>query len=367
MVNINIIKTFIIKETKQILRDNSSILIAFILPFILLFLFGFGVNFDTNTVKIGVVNLDNTLTSRDLTEKLVRTRYIKPYFYKTVKEAETALKRDKIRGIVIFPVNFTKLVKSGSRPAEIQIIADGSEPNTAKFVSSYIEGTISPYFKKDKKKITAAQRVWYNPALKSTHFILPGSLSIIMTLTGCILTALVIAREWERGTMEAVLTTEITKGELLCAKYITYFILGLLSVIFSLFLIIAVFRVPFHGSYIALLITSSIFLLTSLGAGLLISTICKDQFVSSQMAGTIGFMPSMMLSGLIYEIDSMPLPIRTLASIIPAKYYVSSVTSLFLSGTIIKTLIINSIYMLIFSILTAYLVYKFTKERIDEC
>lgn len=359
-----IIKAFVKKEIKQILRDNSSILIAFILPLILLFLFGFGVNFDTNIVKIGIVNLDNSKITRDIEERLFLTRYLNPYQYKTVNLAVNALKKGDIRGFIVIPNDFTK--NYFKKDIKLQIITDGSEPNTAKFVTSYIEGALSPYFKK-QSKIEPILRVWYNPSLKSSYFMLPGSLSIIMTMVGCVLTALVIAREWERGTMEAILTTEMTKAEFLCAKYITYFILGFLSVAFSLFLIIAVFKVPFFGSYPALIIVSSLFLLTSLSAGLLISTIFKDQFTSSQMAGTIGFMPSMMLSGLIYEIDAMPHPIRILSNIIPAKYYVSSIASLFLSGATFKMIFFNSLYMFIFVIIEAILIYKFTPIRIQEC
>ena len=203
--------------------------------------------------------------------------------------------------------------------------------------------------------------------MKSTYFILPSSLSIIITLTGTILTALVVAREWERGTMEALLTTEMSKADFVLSKYIAYFILGFLSVIFCLFIIIFIFKVPFYGSYIALLTVSAFFLLTGIGAGLFISTVLKDQFTSSQMAGTIGFMPSMMLSGLIYEIDSTPIFIRFLCFFIPARYYVSAVSSLFLSGVILKTVISTLIFMLIFSFLTGFLTFKATKERMEEC
>ena len=373
-MNINIIKTFVKKEFKQIIRDYSSILIAFILPLILLFLFGFGVNFDTNTVRIGIIDQDNTKDSRDIIQSLKNTRFLEVIFFKTVKEADVFLSGGKIRGYTVIPVNFTSELKKKNNP-KIQIVTDGSEPNTAKFVTSYIQGAYEAYLNYENSKtknivktsfIQTIARCWYNPALKSIYFILPGSLAIIMTMTGTVLTALVIAREWERGTMEALLTTSITKSEFVLSKYIAYFALGFLSVAFCLFVIIAVFKVPFNGSYFMLFLTSSLFMLTSLGSGLLISTVLKDQFTSSQMAGTIGFMPSMMLSGLIYEIDSMPLPIKFLSSVIPAKYYVSCVTSLFLSGTILKTLILNSLYMLIFSIITGILIIKFTKERMEE-
>lgn len=376
-MNLRVIKAFVKKEFKQIIRDNSSILIAFILPLILLFLFGFGINFDTNTVKIGIVDLDNTEISRDISRSLYNTRYLDCAFFKTAKEAGKFLAGGKIRGYAVIPVDFTVRLKSGKKPV-IQIITDGTEPNTAKFASSYIQGAVQAWAsykvsqtsegqKEGGPLIRTIQRSWYNPALKSTYFVLPGSLAIIMTMTGCVLTALVIAREWERGTMEAVLTTEITKGEFILSKYTAYFVLGILSIVFCLFVIMVLFKIPFHGSYIALFLVSSFFMLTGIGAGLLISTVCKDQFTSSQVAGTIGFMPSMMLSGLIYEIDSMPFFIKGLSSLIPAKYYVSSVTSLFLSGTIIKILIINSLYMILFSLLMWVLIFKTTKERIEEC
>ena len=374
-MNLRVVKVFVKKEFKQIIRDNSSVLIAFILPLILLFLFGFGVNFDTNTVKIGIVDLSNSIESRDFIQSLNDTRYLETRFFKTTNKAEISLAGGKIRGYVVIPVNYAVELKKKTNP-KIQIITDGTEPNTAKFVSSYIQGAYQAYIQYENsrqgglnktKTITANIRSWYNPALKSTYFILPGSLAIIMTMTGTVLTALVIAREWERGTMEAILTTNITKGEFILAKYIAYFVLGFLSILFCLFLIIFVFKVPFYGSYIALFVVSSLFMLTGLGLGLLISTIFKDQFTSSQIAGSIGFMPSMMLSGLIYEIDSMPFLIKTISNIIPAKYYVSAVTSLFLSGTILKIIVISSIYMLFFSIMTAILIYKNTTERLENC
>ncbi|HIT55812.1 TPA: ABC transporter permease [Candidatus Galligastranaerophilus intestinigallinarum] len=374
-MNIAIVKTFVKKEFKQIIRDISSILIAFILPLILLFLFGFGVNFDTNTVKIGIVDQSNSVESRNFIQSLKNTKYLDTSFYKTTNEAEKFLIGGKIRSYVVIPVNYEIELKKKLNP-KIQIITDGTEPNTAKFASTYIQGAYFSNLQYENsrkgnlektKTISAINRSWYNPALKSTYFILPGSLAIIMTMTGTILTALVIAREWERGTMEAILTTNITKGEFILAKYIAYFVLGFLSILFCLFLIIVVFKVPFRGSYIALFITSSLFMLTGLGVGLLISTTFKDQFTSSQIAGTIGFMPSMMLSGLIYEIDSMPFLIRTISNVIPAKYYVSAATSLFLSGTILKIIIFNSIYMLIFATLTAILIYKNTTERLENC
>lgn len=375
-MNLNIVQALIKKEFKQILRDNSSLLTAFLMPLVLLILFGFGINFDTNTVNIGIVNQDNSDVTRDIIEGLKNTKYLNCYFYKNTNFANKSLIRGKIRGYLVFPINFTKEYKKLNGRAEIQIITDGSEPNTAKFASTYIQGVVASFleYKQNEKrpnkytnKINIINRFRYNSSLKSINFILPGSLSIIMTMTGTILSALVIAREWERGTMESILTMEVTKGEFILSKYISYFILGFLSIIFCLFIIIFIVRIPFLGSYFWLFIESMAFMLTGIGTGLLISTVFKNQFLASQMAGTIGFMPSMMLSGLIYELDSAPFFIRFVSFFVPAKYYVSSITSLFLSGVILKTLVLNLLYMLFFAFLTGFITLKLTKERLDEC
>ena len=387
-MNWRIVSALVKKEMFQIVRDPSSILIAFILPVILLFLFGFGINFDTNTVKIGIIIGDKTPETIEILDTIRHSRFSDVKVFNSRKEAEYAMLAGKIRGFAIIPNDFTKKLKSKTKKPtgqnaasrvytypEIQVITDGSEPNTAKFVSSYIQGALGVYgainIQKSPKSIRGGsgiqviERFWYNPALKSTYFILPGSLAIIMTMIGTVLTALVIAREWERGTMEAILTTKATKGEFLFAKYISYFLLSMASILFCLVLIIFVFRVPFYGSFFAFMAVSAFFMLGALGFGFFVSTISKDQFIASQIAGVVGFMPSMMLSGLIYEINSMPLFLRILTIFIPARYYVSSISSLFLSGTILPVIIRDSVFLGIFALLMFILVYKITPNRLE--
>jgi len=388
------------KEMLQIIRDFSSILIAFLLPVILLFLFGFGINFDTNTVKIGIILEDKTPTTLEILDTMRHSRFLDIKVFNTRKAAEYALEGGFIKGFAVIRSNFTKRLKGygaaagagmgnivgegGAKKAEIQVITDGSEPNVAKFVSAYIMGALGVYKAigghsspegygaaaqstgtGGGSSINIIQRFWYNPSLKSAYFILPGSLAIIMTMIGTVLTALVIAREWERGTMESLLTTDITKGEFLFSKYIAYFLLSMASILFSLFLIRFLFRVPFYGSYLAFMTVSALFMLGALGFGFFVSTISKDQFIASQIAGVVGFMPAMMLSGLIYEIDSMPWFLRALTCFIPARYYVSSITSLFLSGTIMKTIVLNSIILGFFALLMFVIVYKVTPETLE--
>lgn len=393
-MNSGIVFALIKKEMFQIVRDPSSILIAFILPVILLFLFGFGINFDTNTVKIGVLIEDKNPTTVEILDTMRHSRFLDVKVFDSRRSADYALLSGAIRGYAVIPNDFTRKLKRSKAGAasalnsqsgspviqnkglpEIQVIADGSEPNTAKFVSSYIQGALAVYgaINTTEKgetgnggsKINIIERFWYNPALKSTYFVLPGSLAIIMTMTGTVLTALVIAREWERGTMEAILATKTTKGEFLLSKYAAYFMLSMASVIFCLFLIIFVFRVPFYGSFLALMLVSSFFMLGALGFGFFVSTLAKEQFVASQIAGVVGFMPAMMLSGLIYEINSMPLFLRILTLFIPARYYVSSISSLFLSGTIPFIIIRDSIFLGVFALLMFILVYKITPDRLE--
>ena len=371
------------KEMFQIVRDFSSILIAFLLPVILLFLFGFGINFDTNTVKIGVILEDKTPTTVEILDTMRHSRYLDVKVFNTRHEAEYALEGGFIKGFAVIKSNFTRRIKDtssfdgnsagtgGLSKPEIQVITDGSEPNVAKFVSAYILGALGTYKAigaysspsmtssvGGDSSINIIQRFWYNPSLKSSYFILP--------MIGSVLTALVIAREWERGTMESLLTTDVTKGEFLSAKYAAYFLLSMTSILFSLFLIRFLFRVPFYGSYLAFMIVSALFMLGALGFGFFVSTISKDQFIASQIAGVVGFMPAMMLSGLIYEINSMPWFLRLLTCFIPARYYVSSITSLFLSGTIMKTIVLNSIYLGLFALLMFVIVYKITPNTLEE-
>ena len=183
-------------------------------------------------------------------------------------------------------------------------------------------------------EIIIESQSWYNPELKSRYFILPSSIAIIMTLIGMLLTALVIAREWERGTMEALLTTKASKLQIISAKYIAYYCLAIISADFCTFLSVVVFDVPFRGSYLIYLLTASLFLLPSLGMGFIISTIAKNQFLAAVTAAMFGFLPAIMLSGGLFEIASMPSSIRAITYIIPATYFIPIIKNLFMVGNI---------------------------------
>ena len=345
------------KESKQILRDPSTILIAFVLPLIMIFIFGYGVSLDATKVPIGILMEDTATEARSLVSAFLGT----PYFKATVGYDSLTLKNEltagRLRGIVTIPLNFSQNLYRGTT-VPIQILLDGSEPNTAQFVLNYARGVIDNWNAQQVIEghssfvlpINPQQRVWFNPDLKSRNVLLPGSIAIIMSLIGTLLTALVVAREWERGTMETILTTPLRMSELLLAKLLPYFLLGLGSMVLCVSLSIILFDVPFRGSYLVLFLSTSVFLLAALGLGLLISSTTRNQFVASQISIMTGFLPAFVLSGFIFEINSMPWPIQAITYLLPPRYFVTLLQSSFLSGTVWELILPNLFAMLVIAL-----------------
>lgn len=341
------LKALIIKEFFQIIRDPSTLLISFFLPLLLLFIYGYGVSLDLNHLKLGLLIEDNSKEAYDFVTNLKGS----PYFDLIIKEHRHELEEDlinsKIRGYVVIPSYFSEFFKRNEGEAPIQVIADGSEPNTASFVNNYVTGVWNKWLEGENlRPLTTIQgRFWFNEELESQNFLIPGSLAIIMTIIGTLLTALVIAREWERGTMESLMSTPVTNFELIMGKLIPYYLLAILSMTVCLIFVVGFYGVPFRGSYLYLFVTTSVFLFPALGLGLLASTVAKDQVTASQIAIFSGFMPAFILSGFIFEIASMPLPIRIFTHILPARYFVSSLQTLFLAGNVWPLLFIDILWM----------------------
>ncbi|MCB1094917.1 MAG: ABC transporter permease [Verrucomicrobiae bacterium] len=363
------------KELAQVIRDPGSVLIAFVLPGVLLFLFGYGVSLDANHVRVGVVLESTSPEAQSLAVAFKNSRYFDTRIGRDRRQFEEDLVAGKLRGLVVVPATFTETLRSGEASTAIQIIADGSEPNTASFVQNYVQGVfgnwlIQQSFDAGRPEMAAPRvsvdaRVWFNPELQSRWFLLPGSIAIIMTIIGTLLTALVVAREWERGTMEALMATPISIVELLVGKLTPYYLLGMGSMSVCVLVSVAIFDLPFRGSIFALVGVSSIFLIAMLALGLLISTVSKNQFVASQIALVVGFLPSFLLSGFVFEISSMPLPIQTLTRIIPARYFVSSLQTIFLAGDIPSVLVPNTLTLCLIAVVLVTLVARKTKKRLD--
>lgn len=360
------------KEARQIARDPSTYLIAFALPLLLLFLFGYALNLDATVTRIGLVVQDGGAEARSLASAFANNRHFDVTTARTVAEVEDRLTTGELRGLVIIPQDFGSGLAAGS-PPPLQIITDGSQPNNAAFAAAYAEGVRANWAAGQLREaadgaaapIAVDSRFWFNPELVSRYSLVLGSVAIVMSMIGTLLTSLVIAREWERGTMEAMMATPMHMVEFLVSKTVPYFVLGLFSMTLCSVLAVFAFGVPFQGSFGALLLIASAFLLPALGLGLLISGSTKNQFVASQLALITGFLPTFLLSGFLYEISSMPWPIQVVTYLIPARYLIPCLTTVFLTGDVWSLFVPNILAMLAFGIGFLLLTLKVNRRTLD--
>lgn len=339
----------VVKESHQALRDPSTLLIAFVLPVVLLLLFAYAVSLDAKQVRISVVLESPGASAQSLATAFAGTRFLDAHFAHDRRDVAEQLVSGTLRGYVVIPQDFEqRLAQRGSEPL-VQIITDGSYPNTANYVENYARGVVQSWragrSAAPAPAIALEPRYWFNPELESRRALIPGAIAIIMTIIGTMLTALVVAREWERGTMEAVLSTPAPVAEILIGKLLPYFVLGMLSTLGAVALAVFVFGVPLRGSLAAVLLLSAVFMVPALGQGLLISSLARNQFLAAQIALFTGFLPAFMLSGFLYEIDAMPAPIRAMTRLIPARYFVESLKTVFLAGDIWAVFVPNLLAM----------------------
>jgi len=329
------------KEFIQVIRDPSSIAIAFVLPVVLLLLFGYGVSLDAKRVPLALVVELQSPETTSLTSSFYHSDYFIPVPTATMVVAESLLRSGEVRGIVYLREDFVRRLKGGEG-APIQLIVNGIDANTARLVQGYVTGTWIQWLERRSEVTRSAldlpvemeQRIWFNASVESRNFLVPGLIAVIMTLIGALLTSLVVAREWERGTMEALMSTPVTMGDILLGKVIPYFLLGTGGLLLSVAMAVWLFEVPLRGSFWLLWLGSSLFLLVALGMGLLISSVAKNQFVAGQIAIIVTFLPAFILSGFIFEIRGMPTAIQWITHLVPARYYVSILQTLFLAGDI---------------------------------
>lgn len=338
------------KECLQVVRDPSAILIAFVLPVILLFLFAYAVSLDIRKLAIGVVLESDSASAQSLAAAFGATRYFKVTAARDRREVADGVTAGELRGFVVIPQDFERRLATGEPTSLIQVVTDGSQPNTANFVAAYTQGVLALWLAGRGVNlpvvIDVQSRVWFNQVVESRWFLVPGAIAIIMTMIGTLLTALVLAREWERGTMEALISTPARIVEILVGKLIPYFLLGLAATVVASLIAIHVFGVPLRGSWPALLLLSSAFMVPALGQGLVISAVTRNQFVASQLALFTGFLPAFLLSGFLFEIDSMPVPIRLLTYIVPARYFIVALQTVFLAGDVWSLFLPNLAAML---------------------
>lgn len=365
------------KEGLQILRDPSSFLIAGVLPLLLLFIFTFGVSLDLRRVPVAVVVEQETPETDSFLASFRNSRYFDVRLAQHRKEVEHDLVSGRLKGVVVLAADFSDRLGRGET-APIQVLVDGSDPNTAGLVEFYIQGLWSNWVQQEAASrenladrpqatplVRAEPRVWFNPNFDSRSALLPGAVAIVLTLIGTLLTSLVVAREWERGTMEALLSTPVSPGELLVGKLVPYFVLGMGSMALSVSVTVFLVGVPFHASVLALALVSAAYLAVMLALGLLISTVTRNQFAASQAALISGFLPAFELSGFIFEIDSMSAPVRLLTYILPARYYVSSLQTLFLAGDVMSVLVPNGLVLVGMATFLFLVLWRNTRIRLE--
>jgi ABC-2 type transport system permease protein len=360
------------KETYEIVRDPSSIAIAFILPLALLLIFGYGVSLDARDIPIAVVVDHPTSLTASFVAQLQRSQWFRPAIYPNEARAEQAIRDGRAAAIVWLRSDFTRLAYSSSR-APIHVIVNGVDANQARIIENYLNGAWLTWLqhravsegKRLSAPVAAEARVWFNPALRSRDYLVPGLIAIIMTLIGALLTALVVAREWERGTMEGIMVTPAGKMDLLLGKLIPYFVLGMGGMLFSTIMAVFLFRVPLRGSIAVLFVSSSLFLLTALGMGLLISILTRSQFVAGMVAIVTTFLPAFILSGFLFDIHSMPRFVQLLTHVIPARYFVELLQTTFLAGDVWPVIVSNSLGLGILCLLFLGLAIIRFRKRLD--
>jgi ABC-2 type transport system permease protein len=343
------------KETLQILRDPSSHIIAFLLPVVLLFIFGYGINLDSTALHIGLVLEDTGPEARHFADSLYGSPYLQVTSGLVRQEMEQAMTDGRVKGYVVVPQDFAEKLKRPLDTAPLLLVTDGAEPNTANFVENYVQGVWRGWLQQHRAEQGAAvaaeisleTRFWFNPSAESRNTIIPGSITIIMTVIGTLLTSLVVAREWERGTMEALLASPMTRTELLLSKLLPYYLLGITSLFLCVAVSVFILGIPFRGSVWVLWVIGSLFLLSSLGLGLLLSTVLRNQFDAAQAALNAAFLPALMLSGFIYEIRSMPMVIQAVTYLIPARYFVTAMQTIFQAGNVWTVLLRSGLFLLL--------------------
>jgi ABC-2 type transport system permease protein len=366
------LKGLVRKEFLQILRDPSSIAIAFLLPMALLLLFGYGVSLDAEHVPIALVVEEPSADTASLSGAFQLSSYFSSVTTLNMNGAVQALRARRVDGIVRLRGDFARALTS-SGGASIQVVLNGVDANNARQISGYVNGVWAKWLEQRGRvrgeplalPVRVEQRVWFNSELRSRDFLVPGLVAVIMTLIGALLTALVMAREWERGTLEALLVTPAAMREVLLGKLIPYFILGTGGMSLSVAMAVWLFDVPLRGSWGVLFGASSLFLLAALGMGLLISAVAKNQFVAGQIAIIVTFLPAFILSGFIFDISSMPFLVQMITHLIAARYFVSILQTVFLAGDVWSVILPNAMALLIMAAFFLGLTRRKSRKRLE--
>jgi drug efflux transport system permease protein len=334
------------KEVLQIWRDPRSLLVVFLMPAMLMVLMGYGISLDQKNVPICVFDRQGSQQSQDLLKHFQASQYFQIV---AVNGDYRSLVRAVDKGLcklgVVIPNDFSERLQNGGGPVDVQGIVDATDDNTANLIFGYADAVVAgysadvqlEYFRNHgqltvKPPISIEARTWFNEDLDSSNFIVPGVVVLVMVVIGAFLTSLTVAREWERGTMEQLISTPVTPLEVSIGKLIPYFVLGLIDTAFCAAIAVLWFQVPFRGTVVMMLLATALFLLVVLLLGYWISSTTKSQLAASQISLVTSFLPAFLLSGFVFPIDQMPIAVQAITYLTPARYYLALVKIIFLKG-----------------------------------
>lgn len=359
------------KETRQMLRDRSNLMVGLMLPVVLILLFGYGLSFDVKDAPVALVIQDRSSASRDIVSGLRGSAYLDPVDVETMEQASRMLRNGEVDAIVQVPSDFgSRQVKGG---AQIQLVLNGVDSTTAQTLEGYVQGAVATALARQGDRgggssggaVTLMTRTWFNEEANSRWYLVPGLVVLIMTLVGAFLSSLLIAREWERGTLEALFVTPVRPLELVLAKLAPYIIVGLIDLAMCLMAAVFLFGVPIRGSLVVIVFVSFLYLLVSLLVGLLISGVTRNQFAASQVALLTSFMPALMLSGFVFDLRNIPIAVRVVAEMLPATHFMGVIKTLFLAGTDWGMVASNTLILLGYIIVFTFLTRRTLRKRLD--
>jgi ABC-2 type transport system permease protein len=351
------------KEWIQLRRDPRSLILAFLFPVLLLVFFGYAITWDVDDLALAVVDRDRTALSRELTEAFTSSGHFRVTRRPDGEgELEGLLIRGEVRGALVVPSGFQREVAAG-RTVPVQLLLDGGDANTATIAQNYAEAITAGFGERVRRGAGGAQglggvppiraepRIWYNPELRSRNMIVPGLIAVIMSIIAAMLTALTMAREWERGTMEQLVATPVHRLEVVVGKLLPYVGIGGIGVALTVAVGVPLFQVPLRGSLLFLSAQTLLFLVGALGLGIFISAATRSQVLATQVALIATYLPALLLSGFLFDIAAMPAPVRGLTFLVPARYFIDVTRGVFLKGVGIGVLWPQTLLMVAFAVL----------------
>jgi ABC-2 type transport system permease protein len=359
------------KESRQVVRDPSSIAIGIVLPVILILLFGYGVSLDVQNVPVAIVLEDPSPDATEFAASFQLSPYFAAHPLVSMRDAVELMHTGRADGIVRIRSDFSRHLHQGD--AEVELLVHGTDANRARIIQGYAQAAVGQWAARRtaegnddaSAQVVVQSRMWFNEANESRYFLVPGLIVLVMTLIGAFLTSLVMAREWERGTLEALFVTPVRSEEILLGKTITYFVLGMIGLTLCVVAARVLFHVPLRGSLLVLVVVSMLYLLVALGTGLLISAATKSQFVASQLTLVFTFLPAMMLSGFLFDLRSMPPLVRATTYLLPARYYVAILQTVFLAGDVWSVILPNAAVLAVMAVFLLGLSRFVTRKSLE--